>query len=833
MRINSRATSGSPFNLGAAFKFGAAFPLAIAALSFFFNSPQSPLLADVPDRGDDSDGPGQADKPDRPDKPSEPGKKKKDYFTRIASFPVFLNSDIDSETVSEIIDATRDGKTLVYTDAELEALGFVDIADPYNPMPLGTFELEGEPTSVKVLGKYALVCINTSEDFVNTSGRLVVVDIDSQTQVASHELGGQPDAIAISADKRYAAIAIENERDEDLDDGRPPQAPAGFLAIVDLVGHPSNWSLRSVDLVGLADKFPEDPEPEFVDINDRNQAVVTLQENNHIVIVNLRNGKIINDFSAGTVNLAQIDTEENDLIELDGELSDLPREADAVAWIDRERFVTADEGDLDGGSRGFTLYRKDGTVLFSSGNMDEHMTAMIGHYPEDRSENKGNEPEGVAVAKYGEDQLIFVGSERSSVVSVYKLPRKSSEPEFLQVLAGGMKPEGLLPIPSRNLFVTASEEDDRGDKVRATVTLYQRDAEEPSYPTIASEDRPDGTPIPWAALSALAADPSDEEQAWTVYDSFYKKSRIFSVDTDGLPALINGEIVLKDANGAFATAIEDAILAATTPGNPYYDAINAAGLELFELSVDALINDDGTVNLDPEGLARRADGGFWLASEGSGTVGDSNRPIKSLDWLFKVAEDGTIEDVVSLPPSVNAKQVRFGFEGVAVSGSGASEVLYAAIQRKWAGDAEPRIGRYDTATGEWTFALYPLDAPESAAGGWVGLSEIVALDDDRFIVLERDNQGNVDAAIKKIYQFSTDGLTFKPDAMSGSFETIAKIEVLDLLPYLEASNGMVIEKVEGLAVLANGDAIIVTDNDGVDDSSGETQFINLGPLPLD
>jgi hypothetical protein len=32
----------------------------------------------------------------------------------------------------------------------------------------------------------------------------------------------------------------------------------------------------------------------------------------------------------------------------------------------------------------------------------------------------------------------------------------------------------------------------------------------------------------------------------------------------------------------------------------------------------------------------------------------------------------------------------------------------------------------------------------------------------------------------------------------------------------------VIEKVEGVALLRNGNTLIVTDNDGVDDSSGET-----------
>ena len=62
------------------------------------------------------------------------------------------------------------------------------------------------------------------------------------------------------------------------------------------------------------------------------------------------------------------------------------------------------------------------------------------------------------------------------------------------------------------------------------------------------------------------------------------------------------------------------------------------------------------------------------------------------------------------------------------------------------------------------------------------------------------------------------------------FPVIKKKMVKNLLPDLMADNGPVQEKVEGFAVLPNGDAYIVTDNDGVDDHSGETQLINVGKL---
>jgi hypothetical protein len=244
------------------------------------------------------------------------------FFRRIATFPVFLNTDVDSETVAEIVAATRDGKLLVYTDSETENIGFVDIRNPYKPMPDGVVAVDGEPTSVAVLDRYyrkfALAAVDTSEDFVNTSGLLQVINIRTRKIVRTIELGGQPDSIAVSPDGRYAAIAIENERDEDLGDGRPPQPPPGFVVIVDLWGPPKFWRTRTVDLVGIPDLFPEDPEPEFIDINGKNIAAVTLQENNHNVLIDLRKGKVIRDWPLGGVNLKHIDIEENDLIELKG-----------------------------------------------------------------------------------------------------------------------------------------------------------------------------------------------------------------------------------------------------------------------------------------------------------------------------------------------------------------------------------------------------------------------------------------------------------------------------------------------------------------------------------
>lgn len=734
----------------------------------------------------------------------------KHNFNRIASFPVCsqleASCNTDDPTSAEIVASSADGQSLIYTDSPMNALGFVDLTDPSSPKASGTLELSGEPTSVSVKGKYALVGVNTSADFVNVSGELLVVDYQHKKIVHRLPLGGQPDSVAISPSGKYAVVVIENERDEDLGEGVPPQAPAGELAIINIrKADPKKWSVRKVDLKGIADLYPEDPEPEFVDINHRDVAVVTMQENNHIVLVDLKKGKISEHFSAGTVDLFEVDaTEEKPAIVSQTEsLEGVPREPDGVAWINNHYFATADEGDLNGGSRSFTIFDTRGRVAYSSGNDLDHMAARLGHYPDARSGNKGNEPENVEVGKFGRDTFLFVNSERSSLVFVYNVnnPRK---PRLQQVLPAGAAPEGGLAIAQRNLLIVASEEDSREDKIRSVLNIYQRQKAKANYPTLYSLNRRDGTPIPWSAMSGLTADPVFAGIIYAAEDSYYASNRIFAINALAKPAVLFSETTIKDRKGVLA-------------------AMPVSGAEQDPSSFDAtdlaaMVNADKSVNLDIEGLTRVKDG-FWIASEGAGTMNEvGDRPIEKLNMLIKIDFFGTIEQVVTLPESVNALQVRYGFEGVAEY----KGKLYVAFQRAWIGEDDPRIGIYDIATGQWSFVYYRLDVRESQNAGWVGLSEITSLGNGEFMLVERDNQGGPDAAIKRLYKIDLN------NRAEGS--VIRKTLVKDLMGDLAKKGGLVPEKIEGAALLPFGDVFIINDNDGVDDNSGETQLINLGPL---
>lgn len=701
-------------------------------------------------------------------------------FNRIATFAVADNlpeADRASPTSSEIVAASEDGNTLVYSDSPHGGIGFIDITDPKAPKAAGYLKVDGEPTSVAIVGGKVLAGVNTSKSYVEPSGKLAVIDLAGKTVDATCDLGGQPDSVAISKDKAWVAIAIENERDEEVNDGAIPQMPAGNLKIIALNdGVPDCASTKTVDLTGLAEVAPEDPEPEFVAFNDAGEIAITLQENNHIAIVDAATGSIVSHFSAGSVALENVDTRKDGVLSFDGSVKETPREPDTVKWLDNDRLATANEGDWKGGTRGFTIFSRTGEVLYESGAAFEHEVARGGHYPEHRNK-KGIEPEGMEVGTFGEDRLIFVASERGSVVGVYR--DTGAEPTFLQLLPSGVGPEGLVAVPARNLLVTANETDLGEDGLaRSHVMVYERADGPATYPMVVSGNDDAGRPIGWGALSGLAADPSDAGKLYAVSDSVYSGApAIFTIDASQTPALITARTIV------------------TRGGNP-------------------------AQKIDLEGVVADGEGGFWLANEG-----DSAKLVPHA--LIHVDAKGTIDKEIAFPDALLAGQTRFGLEGVTTIGSGDDLTLVMAVQREWKDDPKGQVKllAYKPDAKEWSAVRYPLDATES---GWIGLSEITA-HDGRLYVIERDNLIGDKAKVKKIYSVALDA--FRPAPLDGDLPLVEKTLVRDLIPDLKAAtSGYVVDKVEGFTIDAAGNAFVVTDNDGVDDSSGETLFLRLGNI---
>jgi hypothetical protein len=167
--------------------------------------------------------------------------------------------------------------------------------------------------------------------------------------------------------------------------------------------------------------------------------------------------------------------------------------------------VTRTLGDADGdgdfdqlytlGGRSFSIWTTDGAQVYDSGSEFERVVAA--RFPaffnasnddrtvDSRSDNKGPEPEGIAIGSVGERTYAFVGLERMGGVMVYDVTDPHS-PLFVDYVnnrdlavdpaqapaAGDLGPEGLIFIdakdsPTRSpLLVVANE-------VSGTVTLYR------------------------------------------------------------------------------------------------------------------------------------------------------------------------------------------------------------------------------------------------------------------------------------------------------------------------------------------------------------------------
>ncbi|WP_432571874.1 hypothetical protein [Kineococcus sp. SYSU DK005] len=384
-----------------------------------------------------------------------------------AAFALRATLDVSGE-VAEILSVSPDGRTAWYTDSATGQVGVVDLSDPAHPRQRGVVDLGGEPTSVAVTpdGRYALAVVDTTDGaFATPSGHLAVIDTRTSRVVRTIDLGGQPDSVAVAPDGRRAAVVVEDQRDEDLVvggvEGGLPQAPAGFLSVVHLEGAPQRWSATPVDLTGLPGAaFPEDPEPEFVDVNRAGVAAVTLQENNAVALVDLRAARVVGSFSAGTVRRADADTVDDGVVAFDDPLS-APREPDAVQWTPEGNLVTADEGDLaaePSGGRGWTVFSPRGEVLWTAGSSAERALADAGRYPDGRSDDRGAEFEGAEVATLRGTTYAFVAAERGDAVLAYDL-REERRPRLVQVLATGDSPEGVVAVPGRGLLLTADEGD--------------------------------------------------------------------------------------------------------------------------------------------------------------------------------------------------------------------------------------------------------------------------------------------------------------------------------------------------------------------------------------
>ncbi len=137
--------------------------------------------------------------------------------------------------------------------------------------------------------------------------------------------------------------------------------------------------------------------------------------------------------------------------------------------------ITSTLGDTDGdgdydalysfGARSFSVWDANtGNQVFDSKNELDVKAQELGVYDDNRSDDKGAEPEAITIGKVGDKPIAIVGMERVDAFAIYDITNPA-KPVFLKMYKTGDAPEGVLFISAskspieQSLIVVSSEND--------------------------------------------------------------------------------------------------------------------------------------------------------------------------------------------------------------------------------------------------------------------------------------------------------------------------------------------------------------------------------------
>jgi hypothetical protein len=231
--------------------------------------------------------------------------------------------------------------------------------------------------------------------------------------------------------------------------------------------------------------------------------------------------------------------------------------------------------------------------------------------------------------------------------------------------------------------------------------------------------------------------------------------------------------------------------------------------------------------VDPEGLSMAPGGGMLFSTEG-----DTRPDPRIAPRIHHVGDDGSHLGLVPLPDAFlpepsgqQTKGVRFnkGLESLSTAPSG--RWTYAANEQALIQDGEissfdagtlVRLLRYDAQLSLVSEHRYLTDAVPAAQGevreASLGVSDIVALDDARLLVMERAFVATTETAHNRIRLYLVD-LAAQPE---GLLRKELVLDLDDVVPQLEAASRR-LDNLEGLALgprLSNGQRtlVLVSDN---------------------
>ncbi len=373
---------------------------------------------------------------------------------------------------------TDAGQIVFFDSLSLELLAQVPagaLPDMVAFTPDGAYLLaanEGEPSDDYLTDPVGSVTVIDMSDYsTRTAGFDAFSALDESVRIfgpgASIIQDLEPEYITVSPDSKTAWISLQENN---------------AIAIMDI----ARGDITAVKGLGFKDHSVSDGVFDASNLDGGETCVIPLDDPDQCI--NIENWPTFGMYQPDAIAAFEVDghtyivsANEGDARDYDG-YSEEVRVGDDEYVLDPDAFPNAHElkddamlgrlkttlatGDIDGdgdfdriysyGARSFSIWDASGNLVFDSGaDLEKRLSALqqsgVDVWTDNRSDDKGPEPESVTVGMLGGQPVGFIGLERTSGVFAYDL----SNPEHPQYLgyinikaAGDIAPEGLVFKPT-------------------------------------------------------------------------------------------------------------------------------------------------------------------------------------------------------------------------------------------------------------------------------------------------------------------------------------------------------------------------------------------------
>ncbi|WP_260501844.1 choice-of-anchor I family protein [Aquabacterium sp. J223] len=374
----------------------------------------------------------------------------------------------------------------------------------------------GSVNSVAIHNGIAALAVEASGDRRNNGQVLLYSTATRQLLPGTNAItvGALPDMLTFTPDGSKLLVANEGTPNAVADTPYVLNTdPVGSVSIIDMASRTvaANVTFGGLPQTGTNQgNVVRNPgmnvEPEYIAVSkDGSKAYVSLQEHNNVAVINLSNNAATTVFSLGTkdFNLPgnEIDTRDNNNavqfvnVPLKGlYMPDaLGTHTDASG---KHYFITVNEGDFRednvdrttvnavsgntvpnnnygrvrittdstlgnyyaAGARSFSIRDENGDLVYDSGSILDREANKLGLYDDERSRDKGVEPEGLALLTIGGRTYAFIGLERTKQgsVAVFDIT-DPADTSFVRLLVndGLLRPEGLTGFEMDGFYYLA------------------------------------------------------------------------------------------------------------------------------------------------------------------------------------------------------------------------------------------------------------------------------------------------------------------------------------------------------------------------------------------